>query len=293
MMNIRHILTLMNLVLITVMIYLGIDLFYKSWSLKMVSPPEAQATIAPSQGLPPEAPHPASYYRTIVERNLMKTSKEIEPKAAKPEVDLAALKQTELSLKLWGTVAGNDEKAYAVIEDTKIRQQNLYRIGDTVQNATIKMILREKVVLQVDGKDEVLEMEELAGGQGIRRAPLPSRAVAALPTSFQPSAQRITLKRSLIEDSVQDISKLMNEVRITPHMENGQPSGLAVSYIKPNSIFRRMGLRNGDIITGVDGQNIRSVDDALALYENLRTADNVQVQIKRRGQVRNIDYQIR
>lgn len=75
--------------------------------------------------------------------------------------------------------------------------------------------------------------------------------------------------------------------------KNGQSDGLAVSNIQPNSIFRRMGLRNGDILVGVDGQNFKSVDDALRLYDNLKTSDNVSVQIKRRGRLRTIDYNVR
>ena len=53
-----------------------------------------------------------------------------------------------------------------------------------------------------------------------------------------------------------------------------------------------MGLRRGDIITGVDGQTIESVDDALALYNRIRTADNVKLEIKRRGQPKILDYNI-
>ena len=53
-----------------------------------------------------------------------------------------------------------------------------------------------------------------------------------------------------------------------------------------------MGLRRGDIITGVDGQAIESVDDALALYNRLKSASNVKLEIKRRGQSRILDYNI-
>ncbi|MEJ2639693.1 MAG: PDZ domain-containing protein, partial [Desulfosarcinaceae bacterium] len=230
----------------------------------------------------------------------------------KSELNLAALEQTQLKLKLWGTVsppegaAGETSEeassegdsgadAYAVIEDTALRQQNLYRKGDTVQNATVKAILRERVVLTVGGKDEILEMEKLEGGPGgpVRRS-LGSQSVSARAASSSPRrAQRITLRRSLIEDSIRDITKLMTQVKITPHMEDGVPSGLALSNIRPNSIFRRMGLRNGDVLMGVDGQQIQSVDDALRLYENLKTADNVMVDLKRRGREKSIEYRVR
>jgi general secretion pathway protein C len=106
--------------------------------------------------------------------------------------------------------------------------------------------------------------------------------------------QRVSLRRSMINNAIQDVSKLMTQVKITPKLgEDGRQEGLSMSNIKPNSIFRRMGLRNGDVLKSVDGQEIQSVDDALKLYENLRSADAVSVQIQRRGTERTIEYNIR
>jgi len=58
----------------------------------------------------------------------------------------------------------------------------------------------------------------------------------------------------------------MKQVRIRPHFKNGQSDGLTLSGIRSDSIFGEMGFRNGDIIVGVDGKDIESVDDALSLY---------------------------
>ena len=52
-----------------------------------------------------------------------------------------------------------------------------------------------------------------------------------------------------------------------PHFTAGKSDGLLLYGIQPDSLFRKMGIKNGDIIMGVDGNEIESVDDALALYE--------------------------
>ena len=92
----------------------------------------------------------------------------------------------------------------------------------------------------------------------------------------------------MIDESLKDVNKLMTEIAIRPHED-----GLALSNIKPNSVFRRMGLRNGDVLVGINGQEIRSVEDAMRLYEGLKSSSEVQVQLKRRGQDRSISYNIR
>lgn len=312
-----RILTIINLLCLTAAAYLGVSLFYKALDRRLSSTPVVSASVIPQARVERERPKAESHYRLILDRDLFKTKAVAAPAPEKKtELNLEALEQTQLKLKLWGTVTPPEEateegsgeasgeasregdsgaQAYAVIEDTALRQQNLYRKGDTVQNATVKAILREKVVLTVDGKDEILQMEKLEGGPGgpVRRS-LGSGSVSASAASSRPSrAQRITLRRSLIEDSIRDITKLMTQVKITPHMEDGVPSGLALSNIQPNSIFRRMGLRNGDVLMGVDGQQIQSVDDALRLYDNLKTADKVMVDLKRRGREKSIEYNVR
>jgi len=42
----------------------------------------------------------------------------------------------------------------------------------------------------------------------------------------------------------------------------------------------------------VDGKDIESVDDALKFYQNLQLSSKVQLQIKRRGRLKTIDYHI-
>jgi general secretion pathway protein C len=164
----------------------------------------------------------------------------------------------------------------------------------------VKLILREKVVLTVAGKDEILEMQKPAPQSPLSRFaakfPMPAPPDSGPDPGSGPmpvSNRRITLQRAQIESALGNIGQLMGEAKIEPNMANGSPDGLLISDVKPNSLFRRMGLRNGDIITGVDGNPIETVDDALKLYENLKTSDGASVDIKRRGQNQTIEYKIR
>lgn len=286
----KAIFTLINLVCITVAAYILVDGIYGTIAARLVQRPLSTQQDVFRVGDSDTTRLPLSAYKAVLDRNLFDTRSATAPQPEK--VDVESLEETKLNLKLWGTVSGTDEGDYAVIEDVSAREQNLYRSGDAIQNATVKEIFREKVVLTVNGKDEVLQMQELSSGPGTYRpGGLPVRAAA--PSIGATRAQRISLRRSYIEQSMTDIGSLMTQVQIQPHMENGVPSGLALSSIKPNSIFRRMGLRNGDVITGVDGNEISTVDDALKLVEGLKSSSNLSVQLNRRGRGKNIEYSIR
>ena len=285
-------LVLINLLLLTGASYLGVSSFYQVIDSKIeVINPSADA--GETQAVPEKEPIRAlSEYKAIEDRNLfrLKQKQEIVPEPAK--VDINALKETKLQLKLWGTVTGDDQNAYAVIEDTKQRVQQLYHIEDAVQNAIVKEIHREKVILEVNGAFEVLQMEEsqeTAGGSNVaKRVSGEKRENVVNPSE----SRRISLKRDRIDEAVNDLGNLMKQVRIRPHYKNGQSDGLTLSGIRSDSIFSEMGFRNGDVIIGVDGKNIQSVDDALSLYQNLQSGESVQVQIRRRGRLQTIDYAV-
>ena len=282
---------LINLACITLSSYMVVDGVYDNLAARLSAPPGRSAQKAYSIADTGVSHRPLSAYKKAVERDLFDTRADAAAPAAR-KVDTSTLEETKLNLKLWGTVTGSEEGDYAVIEDIKAREQNLYRVGDAVQTATVKGIFREKVVLSVNGQDEILQMEDFESGKrAFRPGGLPARGPVAR-TGAQ-RAQRISLRRSYIEQSMQDMATLMTQVKIQPHMEDGVPAGLSLSSIKPNSIFRRMGLRNGDVIVGVDGSEISTVDDALRMVDSLKSSSNLSLQLKRRGREKNIEYRIR
>ena len=287
-MEIKKLFPIIDLLLITLAVYLGVKGVYAFFSYQIEAPPPVIAkqpdVTTENISLPP-----FSDYRIITERNLFNTSANGEQ--PKTDIEVDSLEQTQLKLKLRGAIDGDGKYEYAIIEDEKERKQNLYKVGDTIQNATVKMILQNKVVLSLLGKDEILEMEKMDG-----RPSSIARAAAPRPTPETPatrSRRRISLSRTQVDSAMNNISELMGQINIQPHMENGQADGMILNNIKPASIFRKMGLRNGDILTAIDGQSITTVDQALKLYEDLKSSDTANIEIERRGRPTAIEYRIR
>jgi general secretion pathway protein C len=282
--------TVANIFLITAGVYLLVNGFYTMVTARFnyrASSPRANSIQISS---PVDVPKPPlSQYRAIVDRNLFNTTQQ--KTAPQPKmVDIENLKQTDLKLKLWGTVTRKDGVAYAVIEDTKTREQNLYRTGDSIQNAIVKVILREKIILTVDERDEILTMEEAVSSKSSLRAGKNNTRSPKLPVSSY--SRKITLNRERMESAMENLGQLMDQATIRPHIEEGSPAGISITGIKPNAIFRSMRLRNGDIITGVNGRPLESVEDAITIFEDLTTSSEIKIDIKRRGRKQTLDYRI-
>lgn len=278
----------LNLLLIACAVYFGVKGFYNVSASHLDPVFPSKIDRRPVTRSNDTIHRPLSYYRTIVERNLFNTKTGVDQQPKK--VDLETLKPTDLKLKLLGTVSGDKKDTYAVIEEVGGRQQNLYRVGDTIQSATLKTILREKVILNVNGEDQILGIEKDSGSSGPSNYSRKSNATTL--NRQGATLENITLKRSQIDSAVQDINSLMKQVRIRPHFTNGEPDGLRLTGIRPDSIFYRMGLKSGDVITGVDGNDIVSVDDALKLYQSLQSSENVKLQLKRMGRSKTLEYHI-
>lgn len=299
---IKYVFNFINILLITMLVFFSVKLFYQVVSAQILDVPYMDLSMA-SEGVSAEPPDIAAAlkrtdfvaYQPILQRDLFKT-KPAQAQVKVDAIDLDKLKQTQLNLKLWGTIIRESEQSYAVIEETRNRKQGLFRVGDTVENASIKMILRKKVVLTVGGKDEILLMDsDKAKSSRTSRQETPQREMpepyeeGLLPVDVEDT---VSLDRERINEALQNINQLMSQVKVRPHFQDGRPNGLLLSHIQQNSIFSEMGLQNGDIVKGVNGNMIESVDDALKFYENLRASPSVELQIQRQGEEMNLSYQI-
>jgi general secretion pathway protein C len=272
-----------NLLLLTAAAYFGVSMFYSVLVARLDAGLPAVVSARPETARGEDAPGSMADYRVVVERNLFNSGRQALAARTGPALELDKLKQTELKLKLWGTTTEMDGHTYAVIEDQKTREQALYRPGDAIQNATVKLVLRHKVVLTVGGRDEVLAVEE----PGVTRSAAgPARATGPAPEPLQP----VVVPADQIEKAMENVGDLLNQATFRPHIEDGKAAGISITGIKPNAIFRRLRLRNGDIITGVNGMPIASVDDAVKAMSSLSPDGPVQVKVKRRGQEEVLEY---
>lgn len=275
----KRYLLILNIILAATSVYLGVNTVNTFVSPEK-NPPASYQNGAKTAPKGTEKTKPFSDYKTINKHNLF-SRKPAGPVKEKP-LEIETLKKTDLKLKLWGTVIGNDGETYAVVESND-RTQHLFRAGDSIQGAIIKLILRGKVVLTVNGKDEVLEMEKMLTSSAGRSYPAASKSIPQ---------QKIPVERSQIESAVQNVNQMMQEIKIRPHFEQGKLDGVSIIGIKPNSIFRKMGLLSGDILTGIDGNKVESVEDVMQFLENLDSATMAKLDIKRKGRTQTIEYNI-
>ena len=77
-----------------------------------------------------------------------------------PVREEAVVQVTERNLQLKGTVVGEGPKSYAVIVDQDSSKEDIYFLDDFVMGARIARILKNRVILDSNGKEEALLMTD-------------------------------------------------------------------------------------------------------------------------------------
>ena len=163
---------IVRLALIALLVATGVHLWYGRVGERLLAWLPAPSPGASGPALAPDRPAAAGVApakvdtRVILSRNIFKAALEAEePSAGGQEVDLDALEETRMQLVLLGTVSGSREDARAIIRDEAAKKEDIYQVGSDVQGALIARIERGRVVLQVNGREEILTIKEPESGR--------------------------------------------------------------------------------------------------------------------------------
>jgi general secretion pathway protein C len=107
------------------------------------------------------------------------------------------------------------------------------------------------------------------------------------------SATEYNIDRGVVDKILENQAELMRQARIVPEQENGKVVGIRLFGVRPDTLLGVLGMENGDRLQAINGFDIASPEKALEAYARLRTADKLTVQVNRRGQNMNLDYNIK
>ena len=161
---------ILPLLLITLLCVVAVEGGYQALEYFVLRTPAKQAAIVDSVAVEKNTTGETEQkkkhdYHIILQRNLFGSPPGKDEPVAPVELgpDYAEnLKLTSLDIVLMGTISGGEDADRAIILDKKSRKQDLYEKGDEIQGALVKEILRGKVILVYNGKDEMLDMSEAA-----------------------------------------------------------------------------------------------------------------------------------
>jgi general secretion pathway protein C len=218
----------------------------------------------------------------INERNLFHSAKVAATKAAPKPTD-EELKETELPLKLWGTIAAADPAlSWASIEKTSNKVILAVRVGDQIQKATIVAIERRRVVLLENGNRRSLSLDddtERPSLTGSKRKKPPTRKTTARVSRRKSAKEARNREEEKTESAVGNTNSLYSQARIVPKIDpqTNEVTGLELSAIQAGSVFEAVGMKNGEVITEIAGVPVRDLGPSTKIMSALTDPEEVEV----------------
>ncbi len=238
-------------------------------------------------------------YQAIVGRNLFSSKNLIPGEEGQPEDQGGAPIKSSLPLNLIGTVILRDElKSIATIEDKSASVVFPVRMDDEIPGkAKILKVEPTKVIFvnTSSGRREFIELPEDLQTSNARISlgtPVVKRGGGGSGVE-KVSPNQFNIAKSEVDRVMADFNQVLTQARAVPNIENGVTTGFNLFQIVPGSIYDKLGLQNGDTITGLNGEPLNDVGKAMNLLTELRSANHLELTIKRNGKPMNYTYDIR
>jgi len=219
------------------------------------------------------------------------------PPLPPPEGEGESVEDTELNLRLAGTVAlsPKDPFAAAFIENMDQRGSLLgYALGqEVVEKVRLEEVYPREVILLNErhspAKRQRLRMDdpEDANAQGGQPAPKPSTQVAS-------STDRVDLNREeFVQELYSNYADLVTKVRPEMYKDaNGKVVGVTAANISQVPLAGKLGLSDGDVLQSVNNESIDSEQKILEMVQKYRNSSSFRIGILRNGQPKVITYKL-
>jgi len=236
-----------------------------------VPQPEPKPQKPQIQADPPQPPQP----------------KKVEQPAQSEPSFLAPL---EVTLK--GVIFANDEsQTRAIIADTQSQEEQLYQVGDSIKDADVVYIGKEKVILmRSNGQQETLFTSQAEAeadpGHPKHTSEWGTIIEKTDTTTYQVDPEAFT-------QAIPHLAYMLDELDMTTAFKNGQAVGARIGNIENSSLGQALGLQSGDIITQIDDTSTDTTQKRVEIYHSILQkshGDTIRVTLQRDGSMRTLTY---
>lgn len=198
-----------------------------------------------------------------------------------------------LEIELKGVIFdSNSLYSRAIIMDRKSKQEELYKIGDSIADAHLIYVGKNKTIfIRSNGQQETLFVTAEAAQKD--QIYMPSQISTAIEqideTSYIINAEQFTKE-------INNLAQFIDMLDITTAFDKGKSIGCRVGKLAPRSIGPALGLRYGDIVTSINDIPTTSTADRVKIFKVISAmGDNqpITVSLIRQGAPLQLTFIVR
>lgn len=166
---------------------------------------------------------------------------------------------------------------------------------------------RPMVLLLIDGKSKTVKLGEVENGwtlesissntasfkSGSQERMLNIFKEAPAASLTKGSKNKLELSKSEVVPVLKDPGALLQQALFKPNLDGDKTNGYRISNIQDHSLLTRLGFLNGDILLRINGEVIDGPAKMMQLYSGLQSAQAVNMDIKRGGELLSLVVELK
>ncbi len=197
------------------------------------------------------------------------------------------------------------EYSYALLEDST-GERRMVRQGDGFGGWILARVEKDGALLRRGEEERLLSVEKRRGEEGFGgaktnitpvRGPRGKRPTVDFSAYVKPTSYVTREVKRDLYGLIMGGGRLFEEVAqsalLVPHTSDGEPDGVEVEQIQEDSLASHLGFRNGDLIVGVSGNTISSLEQVLRLIPLIMKQSRVEVTLRRGGKTITYYFDLR
>lgn len=209
-----------------------------------------------------------------------------EPKAIEPVKKDGPCPKSSAPIKLLGTILSKyREASMAFIVEKGFQDADVYYEEESLFDEgkiTIVQIKRNMVVFDNKGTRECIVADEEAKKFAQKHISTRVKGEAEIVEEY---GDVIMMDPAFVDDQLgPGFANILNKQRLVPSMDNaGKPNGFKIFSILSGSLFSRVGLKDGDVITNVNDHDLRDPSQGFKIFESIKEGKDVAITFERNG----------
>lgn len=204
------------------------------------------------------------------------------------------------SIYLKAVYVMNEEKGWIIIAD-KSTKTHMLSVGESFKGYELVRVYINYVVFKKANQEYKLELNndkkvsfsvtKTQNNKPITKKKIPSyeddETVIVLD-------DKVSVQRAYLNSYINNFDKIWKDISIREVKDkNGKITGFKVTGFSKHSVFKKLGLKKGDIIKAVNNIELKSYNDAFSVYKKINKIKDLNIRILRNSKAMELNYEIK
>ena len=198
---------------------------------------------------------------------------------------------------LTGIYSSSSKKIIALVY---LGKSYVLELGESIEGYKFSKLYPTYAIFTKDKKEYKLDLYKEQTKKGNKATKTSSKISSAIKPKEEPKKQTIEragdttyIPKNLFNKYKKDIGAIRKNIGVAPYMSGGKLSGFKIRYVKKGSDFDKLGVKRGDIITAINGEQLNNFRVPLEFFNNLDSITAATLTIKRGNEIKELEYEVR